>query len=335
MKKIMMIMVTLLAIATTTKAMTYAQAREQALFLTDKMAYELNLTEEQYEAAYEINFDYLMQISGTGNVYAAPWRQRNIDLSYILYDWQYAAYEAASYFFRPVFWNDGYWHFSIYAYYPHRTHYYFSRPAAYVSYRGTHSWHRNSGRSWYVNRVNHYRPAISDRRTYSGMRDVRHNNGNYRHSNNGNMNSRQGNRYDNRSNYNSNNNNNSQNYRSNGRNYYNNRQSYNSNGQNYNNNRSNGSHDQVRRSSSYNQSRTQEGMRTGSSMGTHSRGTNMGTHSGSSMGARSYGSNMGTRSGSSMGTRSAGSVGTRSAGTTGTRAGAASRGNGSHGGGRR
>ena len=318
MKKIMMIMVTLLAIATTTKAMTYAQAREQALFLTDKMAYELNLTEEQYEAAYEINFDYLMQISGTGNVYAAPWRQRNIDLSYILYDWQYAAYEAASYFFRPVFWNDGYWHFSIYAYYPHRTHYYFSRPAAYVSYRGTHSWHRNSGRSWYVNRVNHYRPAISDRRTYSGMRDGRHNNGNYRHSNNGNMNSRQGNRYDNRSNYN---NNNSQNYRSNGR--------------NYNNNRSNGSHDQVRRSSSYNQSRTQEGMRTGSSMGTHSRGTNMGTHSGSSMGARSYGSSMGTRSGNSMGTRAAGSVGTRSASSAGTRAGAASRGNGSHGGGRR
>ena len=326
MKKTIMIMVTLLAIATTTKAMTYAQAREQALFLTDKMAYELNLTEEQYEAAYEINFDYLMQIRGTGNVYAAPWRQRNIDLSYILYDWQYAAYEAASYFFRPVFWNDGYWHFSIYSHYPHRTHFYFPRPAAYVSYRGTHSWHRNSGRSWYVNRVNHYRPAISDRRTYSGMRDGRRTNGNYRRGNNGNINNRQSNRYDNRSNYNHSNN---QNYRSNGR--------------NYNNNRSNGSHDQVRRSSSYNQSRTQEGMRTGSSMGTHSRGTNMGTHSrgtntgtrsGSSMGTRS-GSSMGTRPGNSMGARATGSVGTRSASSAGTRAGAASRGNGSHGGGRR
>ena len=317
MKKTIMIMVTLLAIATTTKAMTYAQAREQALFLTDKMAYELNLTEEQYEAAYEINFDYLMQIRGTGNVYAAPWRQRNIDLSYILYDWQYAAYEAASYFFRPVFWNDGYWHFSIYSHYPHRTHFYFPRPAAYVSYRGTHSWHRNSGRSWYVNRVNHYRPAISDRRTHSGMRDGRRNNGNYRRGHNGNMNNRQSNRYDNRSNYNHSNN---QNYRSNGR--------------NYNNNRSNGSHDQVRRSSSYNQSRTQEGMRTGSSMGTHSRGTNMGTRSGSSMGTRS-GSSMGTRSGNSMGARATGSVGTRSASSAGTRAGAASLGNGSHGGGRR
>lgn len=318
MKKIIMIMVTLLAIATTTKAMTYAQAREQALFLTDKMAYELNLTEEQYEAAYEINFDYLMQIRGTGNVYAAPWRQRNIDLSYILYDWQYAAYEAASYFFRPVFWNDGYWHFSIYSHYPHRTHFYFPRPAAYVSYRGTHSWHRNSGRSWYVNRVNHYRPAISDRRTHSGMRDGRRNNGNYRRGNNGNMNSRQGNRYDNRSNYNHSNN---QNYRSNGR--------------NNNNNRSNGSHDQVRRSSSYNQSRTQAGMRIGSSMGTHSRGTDMGTRSrGTNMGTRS-GSSMGARSGNSMGARAAGSVGTRSASSAGTRAGAASRGNGSHGGGRR
>lgn len=317
MKKIIMIMVTLLAMATTTKAMTYAQAREQALFLTDKMAYELNLTEEQYEAAYEINFDYLMQIRGTGNVYAAPWRQRNIDLSYILYDWQYAAYEAASYFFRPVFWNDGYWHFSIYSHYPHRTHFYFPRPAAYVSYRGTHSWHRNSGRSWYVNRVNHYRPAISDRRTHSGMRDGRRNNGNYRRGHNGNMNSRQGNRYDNRSNYNHSNN---QNYRSNGRN---------------NNNRSNGSHDQVRRSSSYNQSRTQESMRTGSSMGTHSRRTNMGTHSrGTNMGTRS-GSSMGTRPGNSMGARAAGSVGTRSASSAGTRAEAASRGNGSHGGGRR
>ena len=309
MKKTIMIMVTLLAMATTTKAMTYAQAREQALFLTDKMAYELNLTEEQYEAAYEINFDYLMQIRGTGNVYAAPWRQRNIDLSYILYDWQYAAYEAASYFFRPVFWNDGYWHFSIYSHYPHRTHFYFPRPAAYVSYRGTHSWHRNSGRSWYVNRVNHYRPAISDRRTHSGMRDGRRNNGNYRRGNNGNMNSRQGNRYDNRSNYNHSNN-----------------QNYGSNGRNNDNNRSNGSHDQVRRSSSYNQSRTQEGMRTGSSMGTHSRRTNMGTRSGSSMG---------TRSGNSMGARAAGSVGTRSASSAGTRAEAASRGNGSHGGGRR
>ena len=40
------------AIMADANAMSFAQAREQALFLTDKMAYELNLSEEQYEAAY-------------------------------------------------------------------------------------------------------------------------------------------------------------------------------------------------------------------------------------------------------------------------------------------
>ena len=40
---------------TTASAMSYEQARQQALFLTDKMAYELNLTDDQYEAAYEVN----------------------------------------------------------------------------------------------------------------------------------------------------------------------------------------------------------------------------------------------------------------------------------------
>ena len=43
----------LFTIATSAHSMSYEQARAQALFLTDKMAYELNLTEEQYEAAFE------------------------------------------------------------------------------------------------------------------------------------------------------------------------------------------------------------------------------------------------------------------------------------------
>lgn len=175
MKKIILSMVTMFTFMLSTQAMTYSQAREQALFLTDKMAYELNLTQEQYEAAYEINLDYLMNISGVNDVYAAPWRQRNLDLSYILYDWQYAAYEAAAYFFRPVFWNAGYWHFGIYAHYPHRTHFYFARPVAYNAYRGGHSWRRNGGRSWYVAHTHHYRPAITSRNHYSGLRDTHHN----------------------------------------------------------------------------------------------------------------------------------------------------------------
>lgn len=43
-------------------AIPFDKARREALFLTDKMAYELNVNEVQYEALYEINLDYLMSL---------------------------------------------------------------------------------------------------------------------------------------------------------------------------------------------------------------------------------------------------------------------------------
>lgn len=134
---------------TTASAMSYKQARQQALFLTDKMAYELNLTEDQYEAAYEVNLDYLMSVDTYDDLYGAYWRQRNMDLSYILLDWQYRTYLNATYFYRPLYWNAGYWHFCIYARYPRRDYFYFGCPHFYVSYRGGHSWRVNGNRSWY------------------------------------------------------------------------------------------------------------------------------------------------------------------------------------------
>ena len=134
---------------TTASAMSYKQARQQALFLTDKMAYELNLTEDQYEAAYEVNLDYLMSVDTYDDLYGAYWRQRNMDLSYILLDWQYRTYLNATYFYRPLYWNAGYWHFVIYARYPRRDYFYFGCPHFYVSYRGGHSWRVNGNSSWY------------------------------------------------------------------------------------------------------------------------------------------------------------------------------------------
>ena len=75
-----------------------------------------------------------------------------MDLSYILLDWQYRTFINASYFYRPLYWDAGYWHFGIYARYPHRDYFYFGRPHFYVSYRGGHSWRMNGGRSWYHGR---------------------------------------------------------------------------------------------------------------------------------------------------------------------------------------
>jgi hypothetical protein len=170
MKKMIFTLVALLTMSVSVNAMSYEQARNEALFLTDKMAYELNLTDAQYEAAYEINLDYLMGVTSQYDVFGPYWERRNLDLSYILYSWQWEAFRAATYFYRPLYWNAGYWHFGIYARYPHRDYFYFGRPHFFATYRGGHSWHMNGGRSFYEGRRNHFRPEVHGREHF-GMRN--------------------------------------------------------------------------------------------------------------------------------------------------------------------
>ncbi len=171
MKKMMFTLIALLTIAASASAMSYEQARREALFLTDKMAYELNLSDVQYEAAYEINLDYLMGVTSQYDVFGPYWERRNLDLSYILFSWQWDMFRAATYFYRPLIFDAGYWHFSIYARYPHRDYYYFGRPHFYATYRGGHSWRMNNGRSFYEGRRNHYRPEGRPRDQHWGMRN--------------------------------------------------------------------------------------------------------------------------------------------------------------------
>ena len=170
MKKFIIALVAMFTMTfTTASAMSYEQARQQALFLTDKMAYELNLTDDQYEAAYEVNLDYLMGINTYDDLYGVYWSQRNLDLSYILLDWQYRAFCDATYFYRPLYWDGGYWHFGIYARYPRRDYFFFGRPHFYVSYRGDHCWRVNGGRSWYHGRS--YGRPFAGGQPRMGMRD--------------------------------------------------------------------------------------------------------------------------------------------------------------------
>jgi hypothetical protein len=176
MKKMFFALMVMLTSTMAASAMSYEQARNEALFLTDKMAYELNLTDEQYEAAYEINLDYLMGVAGRDDVFGTYWERRNLDLSYILYDWQWNAYVAASYFYRPLYWEAGYWHFGIYRRYPHRDYFYFGRPHFYATYRGGHAWHIHGTHGYYYGRREHFRPA---HREHFGMHD-RWNRGDFR-----------------------------------------------------------------------------------------------------------------------------------------------------------
>lgn len=168
MKRIILALTALMTIALSTNAMSYEQAQREALFLTDKMAYELNLSQEQYEAAYEINLDYLMGVTSVDDVYSDYWTRRNLDLSYILFDWQWNAFCAASYFYRPLYWSAGCWHFGVYARYPRRTFFYFDRPSIYISYHGGHSWRANGGRSFYINRRDDFMRGSNN---HLGMRD--------------------------------------------------------------------------------------------------------------------------------------------------------------------
>ena len=168
MKKLILSIMAMMTIALNANAMSFTQAQREALFLTDKMAYELNLTDEQYDACYEINLDYLMSVSTVDDLYGTYWTRRNYDMGYVLFDWQLEAFRAAAYFYRPLYWDAGCWHFGIYARYPRRTFFYFSHPTVYVSYRGGHSWRMNGGHSYYHGHQDRFRSARTE---HVGMRD--------------------------------------------------------------------------------------------------------------------------------------------------------------------
>ena len=144
MKKFILSFVIMMAAWMGVNAMSFERAQAEALYLTDKMAYELNLNDQQYNDAYEINLDYFLRIDSPSDLYGSYYSYRLYDLRCILHDWQYNLMVAADYFLRPIVWRAGGWYFPIYSYY-NRGYFYYSRPSVWVSYYGGH------GRSYYHN----------------------------------------------------------------------------------------------------------------------------------------------------------------------------------------
>ena len=163
MKKMMM-MAVMMVMTLSASAISYETAREEALFLSDKMAYELNLTTEQYEAIYEINLDYLLSLGGRDDVMGAYWNQRDAELRFVLDSWQYDRYIGITYFYRPVAWLAGAWTFGVYAHYD-RARFYYARPRVYISYRGgSHRFHPHNHPTW---RHTHH-PSVAVRPHHGG-----------------------------------------------------------------------------------------------------------------------------------------------------------------------
>ena len=140
MKKLILSLI-LACSAMAAQAMSYERAREEARFLTDKMAYELNLDDQQYNDCYEINLDYFLNLTTEEDIiYGNYLAYRNADLRHILFDWQWNIFAAADYFLNPVSWLRGAWHFPIYRYY-RVGYFYYDHPRVFWSYRGGHGRH--------------------------------------------------------------------------------------------------------------------------------------------------------------------------------------------------
>jgi len=151
MKRIILTLVALLTLGVAaSSAMSYKSARDQALFLTDKMAYELNLSDDQYNAAYEINLDYIMSVDSYNDLFGTYWSCRNTELSYVLSPSQYQLFIKLEYFYRPITWVNKRFIFSIYDRYP-KGRFFRAAPPGYQTYRGGNRYYTHSpyqGRSF-------------------------------------------------------------------------------------------------------------------------------------------------------------------------------------------
>lgn len=169
MKRILFILLATLSTAVCsagTNAMSNSKVRKETRFLTDKMAYELNLNTEQYNDVYEINYDF---ISGVRYVmddvlYSNEWALnryydyldvRNDDLRWVLSSRQYARFMQAEYFYRPIYTSGNRWYFRVYITYTNHNHFYFPRPYHYRTYVGGHYRTHHNNVSYYRGRYKH------------------------------------------------------------------------------------------------------------------------------------------------------------------------------------
>lgn len=169
MKRILFILFATLSTAVCsagTDAMSNSKVRKETRFLTDKMAYELNLNTEQYNDVYEINYDfisgirYLMDDVLYGNEWALNRYYdyldvRNDDLRWVLSSRQYARFMQAEYFYRPIYTSGNRWYFRVYITYTNHNHFYFPRPYHYRTYAGGHYRTHHNNTSYYRGRYKH------------------------------------------------------------------------------------------------------------------------------------------------------------------------------------
>ena len=166
--------------------MSTSKIRKETRFLTDKMAYELSLSTQQYNDAYEINYDFIYSVRNIMDYVARgyEWAMddyyealdiRNDDLRWVLSDGQYRRFMGADYFYRPIYVTGGRWSLRVYINYPNRGLFYFGVPYHYHTYCGAHYRPHIHHTSYYRGRYNnfhHYSTPhrVRDQRVYHSYR---------------------------------------------------------------------------------------------------------------------------------------------------------------------
>ena len=174
-------MILMLCVSIPASAMSMNKVRENARFLTDRMAYELKLTPMQYDDVYEVNFDFIDNVrhimddvvrgyDHAVDRYYQFLDYRNDDLRWILSASQYRRFMGVDYFCRPIYTTASNWLFRIYKVYHDVKHFYFDKPHHYKTYKGGHYRTHYGNVSYYKNnRKAHYKHDF-----YKGDIRVRH-----------------------------------------------------------------------------------------------------------------------------------------------------------------
>lgn len=127
--------------------MSYYDMRENARYLTDRMAYTLSLPVSLLDDLYRINFDYICGVNDylddvaygyLYDDYMDVLYARDYALQRLLSRAQWVRLMTYDYFYRPISFVNNRWRFTIYSYDPYRTRFYYRVPRYYADYRGGH-----------------------------------------------------------------------------------------------------------------------------------------------------------------------------------------------------
>jgi len=138
-------MIMLTSLAASAQPMSVYAMRNNARFLTDRMAYTLGLSAALIDDLYYINYDYICGVNDYLDAVALGYRYddymeivyaRDYALRRLLTERQWALLMTYDYYYRPIAFNNHRWSFSIYLHDRRMDHFFYAPPRRFNEYRG-------------------------------------------------------------------------------------------------------------------------------------------------------------------------------------------------------